>query len=58
MPPLPVREYRDKEIAAISEVDTRIEKFDLLRQLTEANVDHSNTPYELKRKKKRRGRSI
>jgi hypothetical protein len=57
MPRLPVKEYRDKEISAISEADTKFEKFDLLRQLTEANVDHSNTPYELKRKK-RRGRSI
>ncbi|HEX5171932.1 MAG TPA: relaxase/mobilization nuclease domain-containing protein [Cyclobacteriaceae bacterium] len=31
---------------------------EMLKDLTEVNLDHSNTPYELKRKRKRRGRSI
>ena len=58
MPRLPVKEYEEKQTGAVSDPDPRIENLDLVRQLTEAKVDHSNTPYDLKKKKKRRGRSI
>lgn len=58
IPRVPAKEYPDSEKAPITEADTRVENLDLLRHLTEANVDHSNTPYDLKRKRKRKGRSI
>ncbi|RAW01964.1 relaxase/mobilization nuclease domain-containing protein [Pseudochryseolinea flava] len=58
MPRLPVKEYNEKQTYSISDADPRLENLDLVRQLTEANVDHSNTPYDLKKKKKRKGRSI
>lgn len=57
LPRLPVKEYQERQTQAISDADSRI-NLDFVRQLTEANVDHSNTPYDLKKKKKRRGRSI
>jgi hypothetical protein len=58
MPRFPVKDDREPPVSAVSETSTRIERSELIRELTEANVDHSNTPYELKKKKKRRGRSI
>lgn len=54
----PVKEDRESPVSVVSETSTRSERFELFRELTEAKVDHSNTPYELKKKKKRRGRSI
>lgn len=56
MPSLPVREERDRSMESPSGFKTP--EFDMLRQLTDAEQDHSNTPYELKKKKKRKGRSI
>jgi len=57
IPRLPAKEYRDESTHQVKSQGTGISS-DLLQKLTEADVDHSNTPYELKRKKKRRGRSI
>jgi hypothetical protein len=56
MPSLPVREERDRSMESPSGFKTP--ELDMLRQLTDPEHDHSNTPYELKKKKKRRGRSI
>lgn len=56
MPGLPIKE--DNEVSTQSPVVQRISDFGLLKQLTEADQDHSNTPYELRKKKKRKGRSI
>jgi hypothetical protein len=56
MPGLPVREEKERSMETPSALKTP--EFDLLRQLTDAEQDHSNTPYELKKKRKRKGRSI
>lgn len=56
MPSLPVREERDRPME--TPTGSKTPDFGMLRQLTDAEQDHSNTPYELKKKKKRRGRSI
>lgn len=56
MPRLPVRDHVDREQLSINQ-DSKTGSIDLLRQLTDATADHSNTPYELK-KKKRKGRRI
>jgi hypothetical protein len=56
MPSLPVKEESDRLMESPSGFKTP--EVDMLRQLTDAEQDHSNTPYELKKKKKRRGRSI
>jgi hypothetical protein len=56
-PRLPVRESieRSENNPVIGFENSR---FEILQNLTEAKVDNSNTPYELKRKRKRRGKSI
>jgi len=56
MPTLPVREDRDRSTEVPS--GFKAHEFEILRELTDAEKDHSNTPYELKKKKKRKGRSI
>jgi hypothetical protein len=57
IPRLPVKE--DRELSApIFGTSSGKNQSEILQTLTEANVDHSNTPYELKRKRRRRGRSI
>lgn len=56
MPSLPVREERVRPME--TPTGSKTPDFGMLRQLTDAEQDHSNTPYELKKKKKRRGRSI
>src|SRR5690606_9459245 len=56
MPSLPVREEKERPMQTPAALKTP--EFDMLRQLTDAEKDHSTTPYELKKKKKRRGRSI
>jgi hypothetical protein len=56
VPSFPVKEGIEAEGVA-TEV-TPSKEISWLKDLTESKLDHSNTPYELKRKKKRRGRSI
>lgn len=57
IPLLPVKENIER-IEHDSTIGFENSRFEILQNLTEAKVDHSNTPYELKRKRKRRGRSI
>lgn len=54
IPKLPVKEH-DEETSALSLGSSQ---FKLLENLMYAKQDQSNTPYELKRKRKRKGRSI
>lgn len=56
LPSLPIKE--DREHPLQTPIGLTTSESELLRQLTDAEQDHSNTPYELKKKKKRRGRSI
>ena len=56
MPTLPVREDRDRSMEPPS--GFKANEFEILRELTDAEKDHSNTPYELKKRKKRKGKSI
>ncbi len=55
-PKLPAREVESVQPHQYGTAYSK-DNFELLQQLTEAKLDHSNTPYEL-RKKRRRGRSI
>jgi hypothetical protein len=55
-PKLPAREVEGVQPHQYGTAYSK-DNFQLLQQLTEAKLDHSNTPYEL-RKKRRRGRSI
>jgi hypothetical protein len=57
MPRLPAKE-EGEEAASIYSMNFETTKSEILQTLIQANPDHSNTPYELKRRKKRRGRSI
>jgi hypothetical protein len=57
IPRLPVKEEGELS-APIFGTSTGKNQSEILQTLTEANVDHSNTPYELKRKRKRRGKTI
>lgn len=56
LPGLPVKEGVEAPGSA-NEIGQAAE-IGVLKELTESRLDYSNTPYELKRKKKRRGRSI
>jgi hypothetical protein len=56
MPSLPIKEENERSAEATSGL--KATEFQMLRPLTDAEQDHSNTPYELKKKKKRRGRSV
>lgn len=57
IPRLPAREdHQPQDLTGVGY--GHVEPSTLLKDLTEAHVDHSNTPYELKRKRKRKGRSI
>jgi hypothetical protein len=58
MPRLPVKDDREVSKSGKSEFEKAIGPSEVIKNLMDANLDHSNTPYELKRKKKRRGRSI
>jgi hypothetical protein len=58
IPSFPVNEARESgtlinEVAVVAQPE-----MGMLKDLMEARTDYSNTPYELRRRKKRRGRSI
>lgn len=56
-PSLPVKEeFRD--VGSDGVEGQEVNSSEILKELTEAKVDHSNTPYELKRRRKKKGRSI
>jgi hypothetical protein len=56
VPGLPTKE--DREASNLTDFTPAPGRSEFLNDLMEANPDHSNTPYELRRKRKRRGKSI
>jgi hypothetical protein len=57
IPRLPVKEEGELT-APIFGTSSGMNQSEILQTLMEANVDYSNTPYELKRKRRRRGKTI
>lgn len=58
MPRFPLREDHERANSQNDEFGLQVQPLKVLHDLMEAEVDHSSTPYDLKKKRKRKGRSI